>query len=151
MPPTDCKLMNADIQLWPTAVAVIVDRDGRVLLTRRVDNGKWCLPSGHMEVGETIEQTVIRETREETGLDVVAEKPVGVYSAPHPYYSAKGKQPVAFVFLCRVTGGELSISDETTEFAWFVPADLPADIVPTHPQRIADAMAVRGGAPFCFR
>lgn len=143
--------MKADIQLCPTAVAVIVDREERVLLTRRADNGKWCLPSGHMEVGETIEQTVMREAREETGLVVVAEKPVGVYSAPHPYYAAKGKQPVALAFLCRVTGGELSVSDETTEFAWFKSSELPPDIVPTHPQRITDAMAVRGGAPFFVR
>ena len=141
----------ADIRLCPTAVAVILDGDGRVLLTRRMDNGMWCLPSGHMEVGETIEQTVVRETREETGLDVAVEKPVGVYSAPHPYYAAKGKQLVALVFLCRVTGGDLAVSDETTEFGWFRTSDLPPDIVPTHPRRIADAMAVRCGAPFCVR
>jgi 8-oxo-dGTP diphosphatase len=104
-----------------------------------------------MEVGETIEHTVVRETREETGLDVVAEQPVGIYTAPHAYYAAKGMQIVALVFLCRVIGGQLSTSDETTEFGWFDPLRLPADVVPTHPQRIADALAVRRGGPFCVR
>lgn len=135
----------------PAAVAVIFDRDDRVLLTRRADNGLWCLPSGRMEEGETIAETVVRETREETGLDVVPERTVGVYSHPHPYYLAKGRQIVALSFLCRVVGGTLTTSDETTEFGWFDPAALPKDIVPTHPERVADALAARSGAGFFTR
>ena len=141
----------AALRLVPSAVAVVFDPQGRVLLTRRADTGQWCLPSGGMEVGESIADTCVRETLEETGLDVAIEAPVGVYSRPHPYYVAKGKQVVAFTFLCRPTGGTLRVTEETTEFAWFDPAALPQDIVPTHPQRIADALAVRAGAPFAVR
>ncbi len=139
------------VRLVPAAVAVILDPEDRVLLTRRADNGHWCLPSGTMEVGESLSETVVRETREETGLDVVAETPVGIYTRPHPYYAAKGKQVVALVFLCRVVGGSLRLSDETTDFGWFDPAALPSDIVPTHPERISDALEVRVGAPFRVR
>jgi 8-oxo-dGTP pyrophosphatase MutT (NUDIX family) len=139
------------LRLVPSAVAVVFDEAGRVLLTRRADNGRWCLPSGEMEVGESVEEAAVRETREETGLFVVADKPVGVYSRPHPYYAAKGKHVLAFVFLCRVVGGTLGVTNETTEFGWFAPDALPTDIVPTHPQRIDDAVAVRAGGGFCVR
>ncbi|MCA9317406.1 MAG: NUDIX domain-containing protein [Planctomycetota bacterium] len=150
-PAIDCHVVNVDLHLTLTAVAVIRDADDRVLLTRRADNGLWCLPSGHMEIGETIEGTAVREAREETGLDVITETPVGVYSAPHPYYALRGRQVVALVFLCRVVGGRLRPSEETTAFGWFSASELPDDIVPTHPQRIVDAMAVRSGAPFFLR
>jgi mutator protein MutT len=139
------------IRLVPTAVAVIFNETGEVLLTRRVDNGLWCLPSGRMEVGESIADTVVREVAEETGLEVTVERPVGVYSRPHRYYEQRGLQVVALVFLCRVVGGTLSISDETTEFGYFAPGALPADTVVTHLERIADAVAVRGGAAFVVR
>jgi len=104
-----------------------------------------------MEPGESIDETVVRETREETGLAVVAERAVGVYSRLHPYYADRGRHVVAVVFLCPVVGGDLCHSDETTEFGYFDPAALPHDIVPTHVERIADAIAVRNGGEFRVR
>jgi 8-oxo-dGTP diphosphatase len=101
-----------------------------------------------MEVGESLAETAIRETREETGLEVVTEKAVGVYSRPHPYYAELGWHLVGFVFLCCVVRGDLRMSDETTEFGYFDPTALPSDVVPTHLERIADAVAVRDGAEF---
>ena len=50
--------------------AVIFNDEGKVLLTRRLDNGQWCLPSGGMEAGESPAETCIREVFEETGLHV---------------------------------------------------------------------------------
>jgi 8-oxo-dGTP pyrophosphatase MutT (NUDIX family) len=139
------------LHIVAVAAAAIFDDSGRVLLTRRADNGLWCLPSGHMEPGESLQETVVRETREETGLDVVAERAVGVYSRPYPYYAKQGRHVVAFVFLCRIVGGRLGLSDETTEAGYFDPAQLPDDLVPTHVERIRDAMAVRDGAEFFVR
>jgi 8-oxo-dGTP pyrophosphatase MutT (NUDIX family) len=135
----------------PTAVAAIFNDAGELLLTRRVDNGLWCLPSGQMEVGEAIAETVVREVAEETGLDVVIERPVGVYSRPHAYYEQRGLQVVALVFVCREVGGVLRVSDETTEFGYFAPDALPSDIVSTHVERILDSVAARGGAAFVVR
>jgi 8-oxo-dGTP pyrophosphatase MutT (NUDIX family) len=136
------------IRLRPTGVAAIFNDAGEILLTRRADNRLWCLPSGQMEVGESIADTVVREAAEETGLDVVVERPVGVYSRPHPYYEQFGLQVVAFVCVCRVVGGVLRVSDETTEFGYFAPDRLPSDIVSTHVERIRDSVAARGGAAF---
>jgi 8-oxo-dGTP pyrophosphatase MutT (NUDIX family) len=143
--------MRAQLRLVPAAAAVIFDDTGFVLLTRRADNGLWCLPSGHMEPGESLQETVVRETREETGLEVVAERAVGVYSRPHPYYTDQGRHVLGFVFLCRIVGGRLGLSDETTEARYFDPEQLPEDLVPTHIQRIRDAVAVRNGEEFFAR
>jgi len=139
------------LRLVPAAAAAIFDEGGNVLLTRRADNGLWCLPGGEMEPGESLSNTVIRETFEETGLRVTPEQPVGVYSLPHPYYTGQGRHVIGFVFLCRVVGGDLRLSPETTEFGYFDPAALPTDIVPTHVERILDAVDVRDGAGFRVR
>src|SRR5215472_8463510 len=61
--------------------AVIFDAPRqRVLLTRRADNGLWCLPSGGMEPGESVTDTCVREVLEETGLHVQVLRLIGVYS-----------------------------------------------------------------------
>ena len=143
--------MSEPLRLVPAAAAVIFDDSGRVLLSRRADNALWCLPSGRMEPGESLSETVVRETLEETGLRVVVDKAVGVYSEPHPYYMQRGSHVVGFVFLCQIVEGSLTLSDETTEFGYFDPAALPSDIVPTHIERINDAVAVRQGGEFRLR
>ena len=55
-------------EVFPATNAVLFDGSGRVLLQKRSDNGAWGLPGGRMEIGETVEQCVIRETFEETGM-----------------------------------------------------------------------------------
>ncbi|MEA1977398.1 MAG: NUDIX domain-containing protein, partial [Chloroflexota bacterium] len=66
--------------LPPIVVSVAVLRDGQVLLTMREDFQVWCLPSGGVEFGEPVADAALRETREETGLDVRLTRLVGVYS-----------------------------------------------------------------------
>lgn len=126
--------------------AVIRDSEGRVLLARRADNALWCLPGGAMEVGETVETAVRREVREETGLEVALDEPAlfGVYSEPRP---GAQRHVVVLGFRCRVVGGALTPSDETTGFQYVHPEALPDDLVPPHRQRIADALS---GAPAAY-
>jgi ADP-ribose pyrophosphatase YjhB (NUDIX family) len=114
-----------------------------VLLTRRQDNGLWCLPGGHMNLGESVQDTVIRETEEETGLKVVVERLVGVYSRPYPGYVYKDprKQIVVVTFVCRVVGGTLQLSDETTDVGYYYPDQMPGELLPGHESRIRDAMS----------
>ena len=64
------------------AVTVVVANDRQVLLVRRVDNGKWALPGGAVELGESVPQTAVREAREETGIDVEVCGIVGIFSDP---------------------------------------------------------------------
>lgn len=124
------------------ANAVIFDEQGRVLLTKRQDNGLWCLPGGHMDLGETIQETVIRETEEETGLKVVVERLVGIYSMPYPGYVYKNpkKQILVVTFICRPIGGSLRLTDETSDVRYFALDGLPADMLPGHERRIKDAL-----------
>ncbi len=66
----------------PGASAIVVDDQGRILMQRRSDNSRWALPGGVMDIGESTADTAVREVREETGLEVVPEYIVGVYSDP---------------------------------------------------------------------
>jgi 8-oxo-dGTP pyrophosphatase MutT (NUDIX family) len=123
-------------------VAIFNDA-GQVLLTRRQDNGLWCLPGGHTDMGERLDRTATREAQEETGLTLQLERLVGLYSSYYPP-GAFGKDSPArgilvALFCARPTGGALALNPEVTEFGWFDPDDLPEDIIPPHVQRVRDA------------
>ena len=64
------------------AAAVCFDLQGAILLQRRIDNGNWALPGGAIEIGETAEQAVVREVKEETGYEAAVVRLIGIYSAP---------------------------------------------------------------------
>ncbi len=137
-------------RLVPTAAAAVFNDSGKLLLIRRL-NGQWALPGGVMELGESTEETAVRETFEETGLLVVAERAVGIYTRPEFSPPDRTWQIVGMVFLCRPTGGAPRASDETLECAFFAPSALPSNIAPYHAQRIEDALSARAGAPFVAR
>jgi 8-oxo-dGTP pyrophosphatase MutT (NUDIX family)/ubiquinone/menaquinone biosynthesis C-methylase UbiE len=126
------------------ANVAIFDDAGQMLLTRRQDNGLWCLPGGHMDLGESIDQTATREAQEETGLTVQIERLVGLYSSYYPSGTFGEESPAHAIlialFRAQATGGELSLNPEVIEFGWFNPDDLPADLIPQHIQRIQDAV-----------
>lgn len=113
--------------LVPAASAVVTDDAGRILLQRRVDNGMWALPGGRMEIGETLPGCAVRETREETGLDVEVVGIVGTYSNPRhvfAYDDGEVRQEFSICFLARPVGGQLAVSDESTEVRWFDPEEV---------------------------
>jgi ADP-ribose pyrophosphatase YjhB (NUDIX family) len=132
--------------------AIIFDspKRERILLTRRSDNGKWCLPGGRMEAGESASEACEREVLEETGLHVSVKKLSGVYTSPDwviQYNDGPRHQLVAFAFVCELVGGELALSHETTAFGWYTPEEIKSmDLVEHHPQRIADALADHAAA-----
>jgi ADP-ribose pyrophosphatase YjhB (NUDIX family) len=111
-------------RLVPAASAIVVDQAGRIL---------WSIPGGGMEVGERIADTVVREVREETGLEVEPEAIVGIYSDPHhvvEYGDGEVRQQFSVCFACRLIGGELVTSDESLEVGFFTPAEI--ETVPMH-------------------
>ncbi|MGW2842931.1 NUDIX hydrolase [Streptomyces sp. NPDC001493] len=72
--------------LLPGALVIVEREDGKILLTRRTDTGEWSLPGGHMEPGETIQDTARREVREETNIEVGDLELVGIFSGQNFYY-----------------------------------------------------------------
>lgn len=97
--------------------------------------------------GESVEEACAREVIEETGLVVQVGKLVGVYSTPHrivEYQDGNQRQIVGLCFEAEITGGELTLSDETTEFGYFSPAEIePMFLMEHHRERIADALQKR--------
>lgn len=107
------------------AGAVLFDDDGRLLLMKRADNGTWCVPGGIVEVTESPAETVVRETREETGLDVeIAELLDVYYTAPGGVYGPHGT--VGVVYRCEPTGGALELSDEGEALKYWAVEDVPS-------------------------
>ncbi len=112
--------------------ALIFDDNGRVLLAHRRDIDWWNLPNGGMEVGETVDEALRREVKEELGVEVEVGQLVGVYSKPL-------KQEVVLSFRCRILHGAPISTEETRECRFFFPDDLPSNTLPKHRQRILDA------------
>jgi len=104
------------------AVTVFVQDDqDRVLLIRRSDNGLWALPGGGQEIGEYIAETAVRETREETGIDVEVTGIAGIYSDPRhvvEYSNGEVRQQFSICFRARYIEGRPTLSDESTAVRW---------------------------------
>ncbi len=123
----------SDLAYLRIGVSALIFENKNVLLALRADGDWWNLPGGGMERGETVEQAVRREVREETGLEVEVERLVGVYSKPQ-------KNEVVLSFLCCRVGGELTATEESRECRYFAPTNLPLNTLPKHRQRIMDAL-----------
>ena len=134
--------------------AAVINDDGQILLVRRADNGKWAMPGGALEVGETPAGGVVREVLEETGVQCKPVALVGVFdsrlcgtvSRHHLYH---------FVFLCQPLSArepaQASHAHEVQAIRWFAEENLPDDFSPGHASRIPVAFRVwRGDTPAFF-
>ena len=135
------------------ATAAIFDAGGqKLLLTRRADNGRWCLPGGQLEPGESAAEGCARETPQETGLAIRLTRLIGVYSRPHQvaaYPDGHRYQVVALIFAAAVAGGQPRLSAETTAWGWFGPDELDSlDLMEHHRQRLPDIFARQAAAFF---
>jgi ADP-ribose pyrophosphatase YjhB (NUDIX family) len=128
--------------------AAVIDDQGQILLIRRADNGRWAMPGGALEVGETPAEGAMREALEETGVCCRAVSLVGVFDSRlcgtvsrHHLYQ--------FLFLCRPMSREPSAppshAAEVREVAWFPEDGLPEDLDPGHRTRIPEAFRVWHG------
>jgi ADP-ribose pyrophosphatase YjhB (NUDIX family) len=109
----------------PSANVVVVNDAGEILLIRRTDNDNWALPGGAMDLGESLPDAAIRETLEETGVQVELTGLVGIYTDPRHVilYTSNGeaRQEFSVVFTARPIGGEPTPSNESSEVHWIAP------------------------------
>lgn len=122
-----------------SVAAAIVDDQGRVLVTRRADNGHWEPPGGVLELNEDVEAGVVREVLEETGLVVVPERLTGVYKN-------MTRGIVALVFRCRPGEGVPGVSHEVRELRWVHAAELEVLMDEAYAVRLLDALRDDGPA-----
>jgi ADP-ribose pyrophosphatase YjhB (NUDIX family) len=93
------------------ADAAIFNDRGEILLMDRADGSGWCLPCGWVEPDEKPAEAAVRETREETGLEVRVKQLVGVFTRPASVKNGPHTM-IAVVHWCEVVGGELTLSHE---------------------------------------
>jgi ADP-ribose pyrophosphatase YjhB (NUDIX family) len=116
--------------LVPSANVVVVNDAGELLLIHRTDNDNWALPGGAMDLGESLVDTAVRETREETGIACEVTGLVGIYTDPRHVilYTSndEARQEFSVVFTARPLAGTPTPSSETREVVWMDPGAVGA-------------------------
>jgi 8-oxo-dGTP diphosphatase len=118
-------IRRGNIRRVPCVGAVIRDGAGRLLLIKRRNEpgaGLWSLPGGRIEPGETDEQAVVREVREETGLAVTCGALLGSVERP----GLAGAVIDIRDYVAHITGGELSAGDDAADARWAAPDEMAA-------------------------
>ncbi|MAS37560.1 MAG: hypothetical protein CL610_26425 [Anaerolineaceae bacterium] len=123
----------------------IIDDAGRIVLQQREDFAVWGLPGGEIEPGETAAQAAIREAHEETGLEVVLTRLVGLYAMPR--WRTGNDHTVLFAAVA-VGGALVRQTSETLDAGYFTRDALPNALLPWHHQRIADALDGKTGVVY---
>ena len=121
-------------RLLIVGASVFVHTEGKLLLQKRKDNSCWSDHGGCCELGETVEETAMRELREETGLTAHSLELVGVFSGKELFYTYPNGDMVSNVniaYLCEDFSGDLLYkTNETTDLQWFRLDELPENISP---------------------
>ncbi|MGH9117245.1 MAG: NUDIX hydrolase [Acidimicrobiales bacterium] len=105
----------------PSVTAVVRNGNGELLLIHKSDNNLWALPGGGHDAGESITDTVVREVKEETGIDVEVIDLVGIYTDPRhvmAYDDGEVRQQFSLCFHARPIGGSIHTSAESKEVRW---------------------------------
>lgn len=131
--------------ILPAVAAIIFDQQGRVLLQKRQDVGKWGLLGGHVEFGETVEQAIYREIAEETSFTVRIERLIGVYSEPSSqvyFYSDRCVHYITTYFKGELLSEfeEGFQNEETQQLGLFGVNALPTELAQLNPFWLQDAL-----------
>lgn len=116
--------------LVPSVNVVVVNDAGEILMIRRTDNDNWAVPGGAIDLGESVAQAAVRETREESGIECEITGIVGIYSDPKHVilYTSNGevRQEFSIVLTARSLAGQPTPSSESSEVRWVSVSDVPS-------------------------
>ncbi len=138
----------------PGVVAVVCNEAGEVLLQRRSDNGRWSLAGGIVEPGEEPAIAIAREVQEETGVKVIPERLVGVYSdsdVPERYPNGDEMMFLSLVFACRPVAGEPHVNDEESLEVRYFRLDALPDMDERHRYYMEQALRYLPRTDFVWR
>ena len=142
------KHIGHDLLMLPGVSAVVLNDVGEVLLGRRSDDGEWSLIAGSIDPGEQPADAIVREIHEETGVQAVVERLVGVALHPVTYPNGDECQYLNVWFRCRAIGGEARVNDdESVAVGWFRAEALP-EVKPWVRLRIETALKAEEAAWF---
>ncbi len=132
-------------QILPAVAAAIFNERGEILLQRRKDVDRWCIISGHVEFGETVEQAILREVMEEVNVAGKIKRFIGIYSSPLSqtyHYEKRSVQYVTSYFEVQVPGEiDLSFSnDETGELRFFPVTAIPQELARINEHWLSDVL-----------
>ncbi|MFE9323556.1 NUDIX hydrolase [Nocardia sp. NPDC052278] len=132
--------------------AVVRDSQGRILMIHRTDNDRYSIPGGGLEAGETITQALVREVKEETGIDVRVTDLIGIFSNPEhviAYDDGEVRQEFSICFHADPIGGDLRTSSESKEVRWVAPNDISSlNVHPSIALRIERGLSPATGTYF---
>jgi len=101
---------------------VVTNNADEILMIRRTDNDNWAVPGGAIDLGESVAQAAVRETREESGIECEITGIVGIYSDPKHVllYTSNGevRQEFSIVLTARPLSGQPTPSSESSEVRW---------------------------------
>jgi ADP-ribose pyrophosphatase YjhB (NUDIX family) len=124
--------------------AFVINESGEFLMIERSDNGLWAIPGGAQDIGESTQDAVVREVREETGIDIEVEGIDGIYSDPRhviEYDDGEVRQEFSIVFRAKRLSGEVTPSSESKQVRWISPKQLDSlNIHPSVRLRISHAL-----------
>ena len=105
-----------DVLPIPSVEAVISKNDSLLFLRRKINpvKGEWWFPGGRIRKGETLEETLYREVKEETGLDVIESELINVYSRIFD-----GRHDISIAYLCNCKGDKIILNNEHSEYRYF--------------------------------
>lgn len=132
-------------QILPAVAAAVFNDSGEILLQKRADVNQWCILSGHVEFGETVEQAILREVKEETNVEGRISRFIGIYSSPASqtyHYQDRSVQYITSYFEVQLQHDlDLDFSNqETKELRFFALNDLPADLAQISEYWLSDVL-----------
>ena len=112
----------------PSVNVAVTNEADEILLIRRSDNDNWALPGGAVDLGESLTQAAVRETREESGIECEITGVSGIYTDPRHVmlYTSNGevRQEFSVVLAARPSGGRPATSTETSDVRWVPRAEV---------------------------